>query len=40
MADELRIGLAELLHKAQMGHDAHFLKEGRASRYFPRRSWR
>ena len=28
MADELRIGLAELLRKAQMEHDADFLKEG------------
>ena len=38
MADELRIGLKELLRKAQMEHDADFLKEGlRGSR---RRSWR
>ena len=28
MADELRIGLAELLRKAQMELDADFLKEG------------
>ncbi len=28
MADELRIGLAGLLRKAQMEHDADFLKEG------------
>ena len=28
MADGLRIGLAELLRKAQMEHDADFLKEG------------
>ena len=28
MADELRIGLKELLRKAQMEHDADFLKEG------------
>ena len=28
MADELRIGLAELLRKARMEHDAGFLKEG------------
>lgn len=28
MADELRIGLAKLLRKAQMEHDADFLKEG------------
>ncbi len=28
MADELRIGLAELLRKAQMEHDADFLREG------------
>ena len=28
MADELRIGLTELLRKAQMDHDAEFLKEG------------
>jgi len=28
MADELRIGLARLLRKAQMEHDADFLKEG------------
>jgi hypothetical protein len=28
MADELRIGLSELLRKARMGHDADFLKEG------------
>jgi putative transposase len=28
MADELRIGLAELLRKAQMEYDADFLKEG------------
>jgi transposase-like protein len=28
MADELRIGLAELLCKAQMDHDADFLREG------------
>ena len=28
MADELRIGLAQLLRKAQMKHDADFLKEG------------
>jgi len=28
MADELRIGLAGLLRKAKMGHDADFLKEG------------
>ena len=28
MADELRIGLAGLLPKAQMEHDADFLKEG------------
>jgi putative transposase len=28
MADELRIGLAELLRKARIGHDADFLKEG------------
>jgi len=28
MADELRIGLSELLHKAMIEHDADFLKEG------------
>ncbi len=28
MADQLRMGLAELLRKAQMEHDADFLKEG------------
>src|SRR4051812_22177021 len=28
MADELRIGLAELLRKVQIEHDADFLKEG------------
>jgi putative transposase len=28
MADELRIGLAQLLRKAQIEHDADFLKEG------------
>ncbi len=28
MADELRIGLAGLLRKAKMVHDADFLKEG------------
>ena len=28
MADELRIGLKELLRKAQIEHDADFLKEG------------
>ncbi len=28
MADELRIGLAELLHKARMEHNADFLREG------------
>ena len=28
MADELRIGLAELLRKARIGHDTDFLKEG------------
>ena len=28
MADDLRIGLAGLLRKAQMEHDADFLKEG------------
>ena len=28
MADELRIGLAELLRKAMIEHDADFLKEG------------
>ena len=28
MADELRIGLQELLRKARMEHDAHLLKEG------------
>ena len=28
MADELRIGLKELLSKAHMEHDADFLKEG------------
>lgn len=28
MADDLRTGLAELLRKAQMEHDADFLKEG------------
>jgi hypothetical protein len=28
MADELRIGLAGLLRKAQMEHDVDFLKEG------------
>jgi putative transposase len=28
MADELRIGLAELLCKAQIEHDADFLREG------------
>jgi putative transposase len=28
MADELRIGLSELLRKARMEHDADFLKEG------------
>ena len=28
MADELRIGLSELLRKAQMERDADFLKEG------------
>ena len=28
MADELRIGLAQLLRKARIGHDTDFLKEG------------
>ena len=28
MADELRIGLVELLRKAKMDQDADFLKEG------------
>ena len=28
MADELRIGLAQLLRKAQMKHEEDFLKEG------------
>ncbi len=28
MADELRVGLSELLSKARMGHDTDFLKEG------------
>jgi hypothetical protein len=28
MADELRIGLSGLLHKAQMEGDVDFLKEG------------
>src|SRR5215210_1212668 len=28
MADELRIGLSELLRKAMIEHDADFLKEG------------
>jgi transposase-like protein len=28
VADELRIGLTQLLRKAQMEHDADFLKEG------------
>jgi hypothetical protein len=28
MADELRIGLTELLCKARMEHDADFLREG------------
>jgi hypothetical protein len=28
MADELRIGLTHLLRKAQIEHDADFLKEG------------
>ncbi len=28
MADELRIGLSELLRKARMEHDADLLKEG------------
>ena len=28
MADELRIGLAQLLRKARMEHDADLLKEG------------
>ncbi len=28
MADELRIGLSELLRKAQVEHDTDFLKEG------------
>src|SRR5215211_324704 len=28
MADQLRIGLAQLLRKAHMDHDADFLKEG------------
>src|SRR3712207_940108 len=28
MADEMRIGLAQLLRKAQMEHDTDFLKEG------------
>ena len=28
MADELRIGLAQPLRKAQMKHDEDFLKEG------------
>jgi hypothetical protein len=28
MADELRIGLSELLRKAMLDHDADFLKEG------------
>jgi putative transposase len=28
MADHLRIGLVELLRKAQMEHEADFLKEG------------
>ena len=28
MTDELRIGLAQLLRKAQMEHNADFLREG------------
>ena len=28
MADELRIGLSELLRKEQVEHDVDFLKEG------------
>ena len=28
MADELRVGLSELLGKAKMEHDANFLGEG------------
>jgi len=38
MADELRIGLADLLCKAKMDQDAGFLRE--AYGYSPRRSWR
>jgi hypothetical protein len=39
MADELRIGLAQLLRKAQIKHDADFLKEGVRGRSH-KRSWR
>jgi putative transposase len=28
MADEMRVGLLELLRKAEMEHDADFLREG------------
>jgi hypothetical protein len=39
MADELRIGLAELLRKARMEPDADFFS-GRVSGRSPRRLWR
>ena len=38
MADELRIGLSELLRKAMIEQDADFLKEGVGCS--PRHSWR
>ena len=38
VADELRIGLSELLRKAMIDQDADFLKEDDGER--PRRSWR
>jgi hypothetical protein len=37
MADELRIGLSELLRKALIDQDTDFLKEGVRT---PRRLWR
>jgi hypothetical protein len=41
MADELRIGLQELLREARMEHDADFLKEAvRLLSLCVRRSWR
>jgi hypothetical protein len=40
MADELRIGLQELLRKARIEHDADLLLRERVSGCSPKRSWR